>query len=148
MENFQSIGPSAVDPTTLPGYGSITPQPIVRNRQNDAWFTLIEVCENVKISNSYWDGLTSSHGWVFGIANDQDTHNYIVENSIIQNMSAPGVATSSVEPDGQAFGYNADNNIAGCVFINVTTQNMSATGGVTHFPVAGPTITLINAIAL
>lgn len=148
MENFQSNGPSCVDPTTLPGYGSITPQPIFRNRQNDAWFTSIEVCENVKISNSYWDGITSKHGYVFGISNDQETHNYFVENSIMENMSAPGNVTSVVEPDGQVFVYDVQNNIGGAVLLNVTTKNVSATGGVTHFPPAGPTITLINAIQL
>lgn len=148
MENFQSVGPSAIDPTTLPGYGSITPQPIVRTRQSDVWFASVEVCENVKISNTYWDGLTSAHGWVFGLANDQETHNYMVENSLMENMSAPGTATSVVEPDGQVIVYNADNGIAGSTFINVTTENISATGGVTHFPAAGPTVTLINAIQL
>lgn len=148
MENFQSVGPSAVDPTTLPGYGSITPQPIVRNRMNDAWFSSVEVCENVKISNSYWDGITSAHGWVFGLDNPQETHNYMVENSLVENMSAPGLATSAVEPAGQVFAYTADNSLAGDVFINVTTENLSAAGGVTHFPAAGPTVTLINAIAL
>lgn len=148
MENFQSIGPSPVDPTTLPGYGSITPQPIVRNRMNDVWFTSVEVCENVKISNSYWDGITSAHGWVFGLDNPQETHNYMVENSLVENMSAPGAATSVVEPDGQVFAYTANNGIAGDVFINVTTENLSATGGVTHFPTPSPTITLINAVQL
>lgn len=148
MENFQTIGPSCVDPTTLPGYGSITPQPIVRNRQNDAWFTSIEVCENVKISNSYWDGLTSNHGWIFGIANDRDNHNVLVENSLMKNMNAPGLAASIVEPAGNVFAYTAENNIAGSAYFNVTTENLSAAGTVTHFPTAGPTITLINAIQL
>jgi len=148
MENFQSVGPSAVDPTTLPGYGSITPQPIVRNRMNDVWFVSTEVCENVKISNSYWDGLTSAHGWVFGLDNPQETLNYMVDNSIVENMNAPGTATSVVEPDGQVFAYTANNSLAGDTFINVTTENLSAVGGVTHFPTPGPTVTLINAIQL
>lgn len=147
MENFQNIGPSAIDPTTLPGYGSITPQPVVRNRQNDVWFASIEVCENVKITNSYWDGISSEHGWVFGIANDSETHNFTVENSIMKNMTANGTATSAVEPDGQVFGYTAEQIIGGATFINVTTENLVATGGATSFP-AGPGIALINAIAL
>ncbi len=149
MENFQSIGPSCVDPTTLPGYGNLAQtQPIVRNRQNDAWFTSVEVCENVTISNSYWDGLTTNHGWAFGIANDRDNHNFVVQNSIVKNMSAPGLATSVVEPAGRVFGYTAVDNIAGSVYLNVTTENLSAAGGVQHFPPASPTVTLINAIQL
>lgn len=148
MENFESVGPSAVDPTTLPGYGSITPQPIVRNRMNDVWGSSIEVCENVKISNGYWNVFTSGNGWVFALDNPQETHNYIVENSVVSNMSAPGANTSAVQPDGQVFAYTANNSIAGDAFINVTTENLTATGNVTHFPTAGPTITLINAIEL
>ena len=148
MENFQSNGPSCVDPTTLPGYGSITPQPIVRNRQNDVWFVSVEVCENVRISNSYWDGISSAHGWVFGIANDQETHHLFVDNSIMENMSAPGTAVSVVEPAGKVFAYEVQNNIGGVTFLNCTTEDISAAGGVTHFPPAGPTITKINAIEL
>jgi len=147
MENFKSVGPPCVDPTTLPGYSSITPQPIVRNRQNDAWFTSVEVCENVKISNSYWDGISSENGWVFGISNDYN-HNFFVDNSIMENMYAPGPTISVVQPAGQVFAYTADSSVAGDVFLNVTTENLSASGGVTHFPVPSPTITLINAIQL
>jgi hypothetical protein len=143
MENFQSIGPSAVDPTTLPGYGSVTPQPIVRNRQNDVWFMSAEVCENVKVSNSYWDGLTSNHGWVFGISNDEN-HNFLVDNSLMENMAAGGLATSVVEPAGKVFVYTADNIIAGNTFLNATTTSISAADSVQAFPVVTDVPTTVN----
>ena len=58
------------------------------------------------------------------------------------------LSISVVEPAGNVFAYTAENNIAGSAYFNVTTENLSAAGTVTHFPTAGPTITLINAIQL
>jgi hypothetical protein len=149
MTDFDSVGIAALDPTTLPGYGSLSsPLAITRSQGNDAWFISLETCSNTNIVNFDGDTINSDHGYVFGVHSAGDNTNTTCSTSSVANMSAPNTIVTSTMDAGDVNAFVVENNIAGQLFQNLTTQNLSAGGTITQFPTASGSITLINCISL
>ena len=159
MDSFASTGSNPIDPTTLPGYGSVitlgTPQPVIRFMGNDAWFTSLEVCNNVSINNAVFSNISSTNGYVFGVDSASEDSTILIQNTILQTMSAPHTSPINAVVDaGDVNGFIIDNATGPITLINDTTQILpgSAGGTITHFPtpsVVPPTlVTLISTVAL
>ncbi len=147
--NINSTGPLPVDPTTLPGYGSLSaPQAIIRSRMNDVWMISLELNNNVEVNNNECDTGTTDRGFYFAIDSLNENGNVAFVNNSVKNISAPNATVYNTIALGKSFAFRNSAETSGIAIINGLTQNITSASAPVLYPAASATVNLINAISI